>query len=308
MALHDIAREIYTYCMNKYDGIPVNEQYLLYNNDKTMLSKERDVYEERLVACLKILHIRLTDGLSQTILYRPRMLQDKFAFPFLNKLMSAVSDNMKVDSFWSDYQQYIMENIEKCFRNHQTEDQILSVLSDIKNAGKDLFTVNDKIILREISLIIDYFEEPIADCFMIKIGGLSFQEYVSLLLNESWKNWKKMTETDPQLFREGFEEYINSKVMIIRILSIANAMRATEKEIRTWQISVGRRQRQIYRAKLMLARNYHEQQISIKNNEERVRENGISSTQPDYYPFKESMLNPQLIITDYITNLLQNHQ
>ena len=134
--------------------------------------------------------------------------------------------------------------------------------------------------------VIDVFEEPVADCFMIKIGGLDLKKYLKMVFNESWNTWKNRRNMGTD---ETFLEYMSSDVLRYRILSVCYAMikdnpeeaQALNKSGYFLNIFTSRG-RNIIKARRMFKTLHEKQERAIKNN------------------FTQILLNPQEIVSDYL--------
>ena len=101
-------------------------------------------------------------------------------------------------------------------------------------------------------LIADYQKsigEPTADCFMLAVSGMDYSEYVRLVFQAEWTEWKERRSVDRSL-TPSFVEFVSNPVFIARILSIGYAMEGSLSNVKksglNWTIKAGIKRLQKY--------------------------------------------------------------
>ena len=260
--------EIFKECITEYSGltpgkpieIPVirrPEQYNYYERNWWN-------YSENICQNLQIIYNRLSQKVGPS-LNRPDWVIS-YADEYVSLKRDHIVDILNHRDFWYD-----------CL----PED----AAGRLWNAYERLTSREKTPFLTVCDNVIDIFEEPAADCFMIKIGGLSLRKYIKMVMEEAWDTW---TETRRTVSEESFLAYMASDITRYRVLAICFAMiqdRPAEKAalyLKNPLAYFSAKGRNINRAKKMFSDMYRMQ------------------TMADHEDFLQKLLNPQQILSEYI--------
>lgn len=165
---------------------------------------------------------------------------------------------------------------------------------------------------------IDVFEEPVADCFMVKIQGISPREYLKMVIDEALYTWN---QTKKGRSDESFLQYMASDILRHRILSVTYAM--IEERAENASVDINSREEKErfkdeirekektalfhrtinsfgtkYKAYKMFEAMYKQQEALMRD----MREINVLDI------FIERLLNPQKIISTYISTEVFRHE
>ena len=269
--------EIYKECMSAYDDLTPNKPFVIPQNKKVekmgFFEKKWWQYSDKVCKVLEIVYKDLfslisadTDSNEREISYADKYVSDK-CVQLVNQL-----DN-------EEYWKHILSN--------EYERSIYEAYIRSSNRDKMPFmTICD--------YVIDIFEEPVADCFMIKVCGLKLHNYLKMVFHEAWDTWDK---TKRRKTGETFLEYMSSDVLRYRILSICYAMvknnnteiSALNKRGSLWS-HFTRHGRDINSARKMFREMYRIQKYT------------------DNESFLQKLMNPQQILSEYIYSEVYQHK
>ena len=264
--LLSILQEIFHECMSAYDGITFGTPYEIpilddYNTMGFYESKWWQ-YGRGIIADLNIIYDKIVEVIGQET--DEKEDQISYADDFVSKKRTQIVCILENDVIWND----------------------LKYANQLKTAYLAVKKHDSLPFLSVCDYVIDVFEEPVADCFMIKIGGLTLNRYLNMVFNEAWNTWKNARSMGSD---ESFLDYMSSDILRYRILSVCYAMikeNPEEEEALNkhacFLSNVSLRRRSINKARKMFKGLYDKHTHSIKEN------------------FTQLLLNPQEIISDYL--------
>lgn len=308
-------RQVYNHCVAHFHGVSPNTPIKAHNGLNTTLDLQEDAFCTHIILNLKPIYEDLKSNIQQiSNRTRWKKQEDGFSKDFVGWIVECLVKNLARCGLWDAKIDEIKAN---GYHGKEYEVEIL------RKSGKEVLALFDADEVSSIACLIDSFEEPIADSFMVRVGGIGFRQYLSIILSQTWARWDKIKNEEGS--KEEYKEYVAAEVSRIRILSICHAMEAKEKDICSIldRINVFTRKGRCNYAVRIMLREMNKKQNDIcdwedkLNDLERKIEHTVSEDERSLMQaeaisignelFKQDLLNPQRIISDYIKRKVISH-
>ena len=201
--LFSILREIFSEKMAEFDEVTSGNPYEV---PKLKKPEEMDYYEAKwwayakcIGADLKNLHDALTKAIEPSIEKETGI--KSYAMTFISTTCDRIVKELNQSETWT------------CVSEENRTDLQEAFLAVADRESAPFKTVSD--------IVTDIFEEPAADCFMVKIHKLKPNEYLNMIISEAYYTWK---QTKKNKTNESFRQYMSSDILCCRILSVCYAM------------------------------------------------------------------------------------